>query len=122
MSVTVQGKTIRPSDVVGPPRPGFKAVYTGDTAFSEELVEFSKGVDLLVHEATFESSKADSALKVMHSVSQDAAKVASKAGVKQLILTHVSARYQDSSTILKEAKKEFKNVRIARDLMELEIE
>lgn len=122
ISVTVRGKTIDPRDVVGPPRPGFKMVYTGDTAFSEEIVELSKGVDLLVHEATFDSSKADSARKVMHSVSQDAAKVASMAGVKQLILTHVSARYQDASIILKEAKREFSRVRVANDLMELEIE
>jgi len=119
--VTVRGRTIEPRDVVGPPRPGFKMVYTGDTAFSEEIVELSRGVDLLVHEATFESSRADSAKKVMHSVSQDAARVASMAGVKQLVLTHVSARYQDVDMILKEAKGEFNRVKVAKDLMELEI-
>jgi len=121
-TVTVNGKAVTPEDVVGPPRPGFKIVYTGDTAFSEGVVEFSKGVDILIHEATFESSKAESAEKVMHAVAADAAKAASLAGAKQLILTHISARYQSADPLLKEAKKAFKNVKVARDLAEYAID
>jgi len=116
--VKLGGRVIRPGDVVGPPRPGFKMVYTGDTTFSEGIVKFAKGVDLLIHEATFESSKVEAAGKVMHSVSSDAAKVAVMAGVKQLILTHISARYQDTGTLLSEAQKVFSNTKIAHDLME----
>jgi len=117
-AITIGGRVIRPEEVVGPPRPGFKMVYTGDTAFSEELAEFSKGADVLIHEATFDSSKLESAEKVMHSVAADAARVAAMAQVKQLILTHVSARYQDSRFLLEEAKRTFRNVKVARDLME----
>ncbi|HYA22358.1 MAG TPA: MBL fold metallo-hydrolase, partial [Thermoproteota archaeon] len=108
----------KPEDVVGPPRPGFKIVYTGDTAFSEEVVEFSKGVDVLIHEATFESSKVESAEKVLHALAADAAKVASLAGAKRLILTHISARYQNAEPLLEEARKTFKNAEVAQDLAE----
>jgi ribonuclease Z len=121
-AVTVRDKTVEPEDVVGPPRPGFKIVYTGDTAFSEEVVGFSKGVDILIHEATFESSKAESAEKVMHALAADAAKVASMAGVRQLILTHISARYQNAEPLLEEARKTFKNVEVAQDLAEYVID
>jgi len=121
-SVTVRGRTVKPEDVVGPPRPGFKIVYTGDTAFSEEVAEFSKGADILIHEATFESSKIESAEKVLHALAADAAKVASLAGAKRLILTHISARYQNAEPLLEEAKKTFKNTEVAHDLAEYVID
>ncbi len=121
-AVEVGDRSIRPDMVVGRPRPGFKMVYTGDTTFSEGLVQFSKGVDLLIHESTFESSKTQSADRVKHSTAKDAAMVAALSGVKKLILTHVSARYQEAGLIVQDAKSIFQNVEVARDLMEFAIE
>lgn len=120
--VEVDGRLIVPEMVVGTPRPGFKMVYTGDTTFSEKLVRFSKGVDLLIHESTFESSRTQSADRVKHSTAKDAAMVAALSGAKKLILTHVSARYQEAGVIAQDAKSIFSNVEVARDLMECEIE
>lgn len=121
-SITLNGKVITPELVVGPPRPGFKFVYTGDTAYSENLVEFSRGVDILIHESTFDSSKEDAAKKVFHSLASDAAVIAALSKAKKLILTHFSARYKDSSVLVEDAKRIFKNVIAAEDLMEIIID
>jgi len=56
-----------------------------------------------------------------HSTPSQAAENARKARVKQLILTHISARYDDASVLLEQAKKIFKNARVAEDFMEIEI-
>lgn len=121
-TVNINGKIITPEMVVGPPRPGFKFVYTGDTAFSENLINFCKGVDVLIHESTFDLSKEESAKKVFHSLASDAAVVAALAKVKKLVLTHFSARYKDTSILVEEARKIFKNVVAAEDLLEIPIE
>ncbi len=121
-SITLNGKVITPEMVVGPPRPGFKLVYTGDTAYSENLVEFSKDVDILVHESTFDSSKEDAAKKVFHSLASDAAVVAALSRAKKLVLTHFSARYKDPSVLVEDARRVFKNVVAAEDLMEIIID
>ncbi len=121
-AIEFRGKVIAPEMIVGEPRPGFKMVYTGDTTFSESLVEFSKGVDVLIHDSTFESSKTDSADRVKHSTAKDAAMVAASAGAKKLILTHLSARYQEAQVMIEDAKGIFRNIEVAQDLMELPIE
>lgn len=51
--VEVDGRVVRPADVVGEPRPGRLVVYTGDTRPCETVVERASGADLLVHECTF---------------------------------------------------------------------
>jgi ribonuclease Z len=56
-----------------------------------------------------------------HSTPEQAARNAKKAKVEQLILTHVSARYDDTSILLEQAKKIFKNTKVAEDFMRIEI-
>ena len=116
------GRTIKPSELVGPSRPGRRIVLTGDSRPSEATVVAATGADVLVHEATFTTEEAPRALETSHSTAREAAEVAAKAGVKRLILTHVSARYsRDTSELEREAREVFPETIIARDGMEVDV-
>lgn len=115
------GRTVKPEEVVGQPRPGRKIVYTGDTRPFEAFVEFAAGADLLIHDATLDDELAERAEEDGHSTPSQAAENAKKAKVKQLVLTHISARYDDSSVLLEQARKTFENTRVAEDSMKIEI-
>jgi ribonuclease Z len=120
--VDVDGRTIRAADVVGPPRPGRMLVYTGDTRPCRGTVDRASGADVLVHEATFTSDEADRARQTGHSTARDAARVAADAGVGQLYLTHLSARYSDDPGVLEaEARAVFTESYVARDGLSVEI-
>ena len=101
---------------------GLKLVFTGDTAITDELIEFSRDADALIHEATFADDEADKAEKFGHSTSRQAAKIAKEAGVSKLFLVHTSPRYKDNVKILLEqAKEEFDDVVIPDDFDEYKI-
>jgi ribonuclease Z len=120
--VEIDGRTIRAEDVVGEPRPGRTVVYTGDTRPCSETEERARGADLLIHEATFGDEEADRARSTGHSTAREAARVASAAGVGQLYLTHVSARYSDDPrTLEREARSVFKPSFVARDGLSVEV-
>lgn len=116
------GRTIKPSELVGPSRPGRRIVLTGDSRPSEATVNAANGADVLIHEATFTTEEAPRALETGHSTAREAADVAAKANVKRLILTHVSARYsRDTSDLEREAREVFPETIIARDGMEVDV-
>ena len=121
-SVEINGRVITPDMVVGPPRPGRKIVYTGDTRPCERVVEIARDADVLIHDASFTSDLQEWAEKTKHSTAKEAAEIAKRAGVRQLILTHISARYsKDASPLLEEARSVFENVMVAEDLMSIEV-
>ena len=120
-SVTVEGRTITPEMVLGPPRRGRKIVYTGDTLPSNRVLEASRGADVLIHDATADTALEEKANRYGHSTGRQAAEIARDAGVRALILTHVSPRYEDTSTILAEAKAVFPNTYMAEDFFEYEV-
>jgi len=123
-SIEHNGKLIDPirEKIVGPKRPGRKVTYTGDTVPCEKLIELGRNSDVLIHESTFSKELSDIALEKKHSTSVDAATDAKKMGAKQLILTHISSRYQeDAVKLLEEAKDIFPNTLIAEDLMRVEL-
>ncbi|WP_299525036.1 ribonuclease Z [uncultured Methanobrevibacter sp.] len=119
--IEVNGRIIQPNQVLGKPRKGVKITYSGDSRPCEEMIEFAKDSDLLIHESTYMSEDQDKAVENFHSTSQEAATIAKYSNSKKLILTHISPRYTDSDQLLKEAKEVFKNVEIATDLMTIEI-
>jgi ribonuclease Z len=98
------GTVIEPEQVVGPPRPGRRVVYTGDTRPTGATVEAATDADLLVHEATFADERAERAGQTGHSTARQAAELANRAGAKRLALTHISSRYAgDASELDREA-------------------
>ena len=99
------GSVVKPDQVVGPPRPGRKFVYTADTRPREGTVTVAEDADLLVHDATFADDMADRARDTAHSTGREAGSVAERAGARRLALVHISSRYAgDASPILREAQ------------------
>lgn len=116
------GRTVEPSDLVGEPRPGRTLVYTGDTRPSLTVMEAARGADLLVHEATFGGDEAERAKETGHSTASEAARVAADAGVRRLVLTHISPRYsRDAPELLAEAQAVFPETIVARDGLTVDV-
>ena len=114
--VEIDGKIIKPEQVLGPPRKGRKITYSGDTIPCEEMIEIAKDSTLLIHESTYIKEDSDKAEENYHSTSSDAALIAKKSNSKKLILTHISTRYQNTDQLLNEAQEIFENTEIAKDL------
>jgi len=114
------GRIIEPSQVVEPPRPGIKIVYSGDTRPCSSVAELAKGADILVHECTFDDELYGRAEAELHSTPSGVARLALEAGVKRLILTHISTRYKDDEILAEQAKKIFPETVVARDFTKFE--
>jgi len=115
------GRRVEPSEVVGPPRPGRKIVYSGDTRPCANVARLAENADLLIHDATLDDGLADKAYEDGHSTPSQAAEIAKKANVERLVLTHISARYKSTEKLLEQAKKIFSNVLVAEDFMKIEV-
>ena len=116
------GRVIEPTELVGPTRAGRRIAVTGDTRPCEGTVAGAAGADLLIHEATFADEEAARAVETGHSTAREAAQVAHRAGVKRLVLTHISARYsRDASELEREARDVFPHVSVARDGAEYDV-
>lgn len=116
------GRTVRPSDVVGAARPGRLIAFTGDTRPCAATVDAARDADLLIHEATFGEEERDRARDTGHSTAKEAAQVALNAKAKRLVLSHVSARYSISADeLVREARDVFPNAGVAKDGMEVDV-
>ena len=109
------GKVVRPEQVLGPPRLGKKIGISGDTRPSSRLSRFFKGCNVLIFDSTYSDMHAANAVENKHSTSREAATLAKNASVKQLVLTHFSARYRNVSNLVKQAREVFPNTIAARD-------
>ncbi len=99
--------------------PGKKFSYIVDTAPSEKVVELAKNSNVLVCEGTFLDELKEKSQDYGHLTAKQAAKLAKKAEVKKLVLTHFSQRYKDVKPLLDEAKEVFKETVIGEDFMEM---
>jgi ribonuclease Z len=81
----------------------------------------AENADLLIHEATFDDEMVERAGEDGHSTPSQAAETAKEAGVKRLVLTHISARYRDAGLLLEQARKVFFNTDLAEDLLTIEL-
>jgi ribonuclease Z len=108
------GRSVSPEDVLGPLRRGTRLVVVGDAGRTDDLVEYASGADALVIESTYLDDEAEMARQFSHMTAKGAAELALKAGVKQLILTHISRRYREKD-VLAEAQSVFPNSVVARD-------
>jgi ribonuclease Z len=120
-SVTsLDGRTVIPDQVLGPPRPGRKIVITGDTAPSETIVEAAWGADVFVTEATFAEEERERAQETMHQTAGQAAGIAQRANVGLLALTHLSNRYFGPE-IAREAREIFPDAVVPKDFDVVEV-
>ena len=112
--IVIDGRTIDPEDVLGPPSGGRKLVVIGDTETTEGLSKHVTDADMLVIEATFLERDAPTARNYGHLTAAEAASFAAANNVGRLVLTHMSGRYEDAE-ILAEAARIFPNTGIAAD-------
>jgi len=119
--IEFNGRIIRSEEVTGPKRKGRKIGISGDTRASDGLADFFRDCDLLIFDSTYGEDHKDKAAENMHSTAKEAAELASKAGVKKLVLTHFSTRYEDVNVLVKEATEVHPYVVAAEDLMVIEI-
>ncbi|NNM42896.1 MAG: ribonuclease Z [Chlamydiae bacterium] len=114
--VLVQGKLIKISDVSSV-RKGDAFAVVIDTRYTESAVKLAQNAKLFLCESTYLERHRELAEKYHHLTAKQAAEIAKKAEVKQLILTHYSARYQDLSEFQKEAMEIFPHTLVADDLL-----
>lgn len=120
-SVEVAGRTVQPTEVCGPSRPGLSVVYSGDTAYNDDLVALSRGADLLILDSTADDEHEAKAVQFGHMSSRQAATVAKKAGARRLVLVHISPRFEDAAPMLAQAREVFAGTEMARDLGEITV-
>jgi ribonuclease Z len=108
------GRRISPDHVLGPARPGVRFVHVGDAGRTDDLVEVCRDADTLVIESTYLDEEAHMATQFAHLTARRAAELAIQAGVKHLILTHLSRRYRERDVIA-EARSVFPGAIVARD-------
>ena len=109
------GRVIENDKLTLDPIPSLSYAFCSDTLYDEKIISIIEGVDLLYHEATFLESEEHLANKTMHSTAKQAASIALKANVKQLILGHYSTRYENITDFKTEAETIFPNIILADD-------
>ncbi len=121
IEVKIGEKTIKPSDVMGEKRKGRKIGISGDTRPTQKLEEFFQDCDYMTFDSTYSDTLRDKAKENYHSTAKEAAELAKRARVSNLILTHFSARYEDVEELVNEAKTIHDSVIAAKDLLEINI-
>lgn len=119
--ITYKGEKIKLEDVMKPKKKGKKIVYSGDTPACKSLEEAAEGADLLIVDSSFGEDKKNKAKEYKHGEAKEMAKLAKRAEVGKLILTHFSNRYDDESILEEEAREVFEESYAAKDLMEVTV-
>ncbi len=111
------GRIVSPDQVLGRPRRGRRIGFSGDTRPTKKLASFFMGCDVLVFDSTYGDQNSVNAKENFHSTAREAAELAREANVKQLILTHFSARYKNVSALVRQARSVFPKTIAAKDQM-----
>lgn len=117
-SIEYKGKKVSVEDATTLVK-GRKIVFMTDTLLNENCYKLAANADILIIDSTYASNLKDKALEHGHLTALEAAQIASKAGVKKLILTHFSARYKNTSELEEDARTAFDNVICAHDFMRI---
>jgi ribonuclease Z len=113
--VLEDGRVIENDKLTFDPVAPMSYAFCSDTAYDESIIPVIKEVDVLYHESTFLESESVLANKTMHSTAKEAATIALKANVKQLVLGHYSTRYESIDKFKEEAKSIFSEILLADD-------
>lgn len=119
--ITDDGDIIPNHLLVTPPDPTRSYAYCSDTSYLPSLAQQLHGVTLLYHEATYADDMLANAEKYCHTTARQAALLAKAAQVDRLLLGHYSSRYNDENILLNEAKQEFLNTILSKELMTINI-
>ena len=98
-------------------RKGDSVAVVIDTRYCQNAIDIARNAKVLICESTYLDEHRDLAHKHFHMTAKDAATIAKKANVGQLILTHYSARYQNLKPFEEEARSIFPNSYAADDLL-----
>ena len=109
------GRVIENERLTFDPVPAKSYAFCSDTAYHEAVIPIIANADILYHEATFLQSEESLAQKTLHSTAKEAATIALKSNVKQLILGHYSTRYENIEMFKEEATTIFPEVLLADD-------
>lgn len=119
--VTVDGRAVTVEEV-SVPRPGQRFAFVMDTRLCEGVFALAAGADLLVIESTYLDVDAGLAAAHGHLTAGQAALVATECGVRTLVLTHFSQRYDDPARFAEEAASAFDGeVVVAEDLTRVRV-
>lgn len=109
------GRIIENEHLSFDPIPAKSYAFCSDTAYHEAVIPIIKNADVLYHEATFLDSEENLASKTLHCTAKQAATIALKSNVKQLILGHYSTRYENIEMFKEEAITIFPEILLADD-------
>ncbi|WP_310381259.1 ribonuclease Z [Flavobacterium sp.] len=109
------GRVIENSKLTFDPIAVKSYAFCSDTIYNENMIPIIERVDVLYHESTFLDSEESLAKKTMHSTAKEAATIALKANVKQLVLGHYSTRYENIKLFKQQAETIFPNILLADD-------
>jgi len=112
------GRVVGPEGLVGPRQRGPAMAYALDTVPCPSAVELGRGVDALVHEATYEDARAALAHERGHSTGVEAARIAAEAEAAALVLTHFSPSVEGAA-LADEARAVHPRIIAAQDLAEI---
>jgi len=119
--IRIEGKLLKAKDLTYKTTPRKFSIIL-DTKINPNCHAIAKDSDLVIAEAVYINKEADLARLHEHLTAEQAGLIAKKAKAKSLYLSHLSQRYDcNEDLILKEAKKQFKNTIIAKDLMSIEL-
>jgi ribonuclease Z len=113
--VLEDGRLIENHKLTFDPIPPKNYAFCSDTAYDERIIPLLNDVDVLYHESTFLQSEENLAKRTLHSTAKEAATIALKANVKQLVLGHYSTRYENIKLFKEEAQTIFSQVLLADD-------
>jgi len=119
-SITWKGKKIDPADATYVIK-GKIIAYVADSIPSKNTLKIAKNADILISDSSFSEKLREKADEHKHMTARQAAEIANQANVKQLILTHFSARYKDTNELREEATEIFQNVICAEDFMKIKL-
>ena len=114
--ITLDDGRVIPNSELSLDPPATKSyAYCSDTKYTESIIPYIQDATVLYHESTFLESEEVLAKKTMHATAKQAALIAQKAGVGQLILGHYSTRYVNIELFKQEAQAHFEAVLLAND-------
>jgi ribonuclease Z len=121
--ITLDNGTVVPNaEITFDPQPAKTYAYCSDTMYNESIIPIIENADYLYHESTFLESESHLSERTMHATAKQAATIALKANVKNLILGHYSTRYGNIELFKDEAQTIFPNVLLADDGREFNLD